>query len=63
MVHASAPGHDTRQDPFVGGFDEFVDQLGGRDVTDPAALFAGRQSQPDEQVGFAGAGSEGDRLQ
>jgi len=62
-VQASVSGHDTGQDPFVSGFDEFVDQLRGADVADPAALFAGRQPQPYEQVGLAGAGSEGDRLQ
>jgi hypothetical protein len=37
--------HDAGEDPLVGGFDEFVDQLRGGDVADPAALLAGRQSQ------------------
>ena len=41
---------------FVGGFDELVDQLWGGDVADPAALFAGSDTERDEQVGFAGAG-------
>ena len=56
MVQSSVAGDDTGEDPFVGGFDEFVDQLRGGDVADPAALFAGRQPQPYEQVGLAGAG-------
>ena len=38
-------------------------QLGGGDVADPAAVFAGRQPQPDEQVRLARPGSDGDRLQ
>jgi len=37
--------------------------LRGGDVANPAALLAGRQPESDEQVGLAGAGSEGDRLQ
>ena len=56
QIQASVAGHDAGQDPFVGGFDEFVDQLRGGDVSDPAALFAGGQPQPDEQMAFAGAG-------
>ena len=63
QVQASVAGHDTGQDAVVGGFDEFVDQLRGGDVANPAALLAGRQPESDEQVGLAGAGSEGDRLQ
>lgn len=55
-VQAPVAGHHARQDPFVGGFDEFVDQPGGGEVADPSALFAGRQPQPDEQVGLAGPG-------
>ena len=51
QVQASVAGHDAGQDPFVGGFDEFVDQLRGGDVADSTALFAGRQPEPDEQVG------------
>jgi hypothetical protein len=42
--------------PVVGGFGEFVDQLGGGGVADPAALLAGGQPEADEQVGLAGAG-------
>ncbi len=56
QIQASVAGHDARQDTFVGGFDEFVDQLRGSDVADSAALFAGRQPQPDEEVGLACAG-------
>ena len=38
QVQTSAAGHDARQYSFVGGFDEFVDQLRGGDVADsPAA--------------------------
>ncbi|OBF62449.1 hypothetical protein A5756_00945 [Mycobacterium sp. 852002-53434_SCH5985345] len=50
QIQASVASHDARQDPFVGGFDEFGDQLRGGDVAGPAALFAGRQPQPDEQA-------------
>ena len=50
QVESSVAGDDAGQDAFVGGFDEFVDQLGGSDVADAAALFAGGQAQPDEQM-------------
>jgi hypothetical protein len=40
----------------VGGFGELVDQGGGGDVPDPAALFGGGGAEGDEQVGLAGAG-------
>ncbi|ORV86566.1 hypothetical protein AWC11_17290 [Mycobacterium interjectum] len=63
QIEASVAGHDAGEDTFVCGFDEFVDQLGGGDVADSAALFAGGDPQPDEQMGLAGSGSEGDRLQ
>ncbi len=63
QMQASVAGHDPGEDTFVGGFDEFVDQLGGGDVADSTALLAGSQSQPDEQMGLAGSRSEGDRLQ
>ena len=56
QIQASVAGHDAGKDTFVGGFDEFVDQLGGGDVADSASLFASREAKPDEQVGFAGAG-------
>jgi hypothetical protein len=42
--------------PFVGGLDQFVHQLRGGDVADPAALFARGQAEGDEEVAFAGAG-------
>ncbi len=56
QVEAAVAGDDAGQLAFVGGLDEFVDQLRGGDVADPAALFAGGQSEPDQQVGLAGAG-------
>jgi hypothetical protein len=62
-IQAPGAGDDAGEDAFVGGFDEFVDQLCGGDVADAAALFAGSEAQPDEQVALAGADSEGDRLQ
>ena len=56
QVQTPVAGHDAGQNTFVGGFDEFVDQLRGGDVADPAALLAGGQSQPDEQMRLAGPG-------
>src|SRR6478672_4191850 len=56
QIQASVAGHDAGQDPCVGGFDELVDQLCGGDVADPAALFAGSQPEPYEQVGLSSAG-------
>jgi hypothetical protein len=56
QVEAAVAADDAGQLPLVGGFGEFVDQLGGGGVTDPAALLAGGQAQADEQVGVAGAG-------
>ena len=56
QVEPAVAADDAGQAPFVGGFDEFVDQLGGGDVADPAALFAGGQAETDEEMGFAGAG-------
>jgi hypothetical protein len=38
-------GHDAGQDLFVGGLDEFVDQLAAGDVADLAALLAGGQPE------------------
>ena len=63
QIQAPVPGHHPRQDAFVGGFDEFVDQLCCGDVADPVAFFARSQPQTYKQVSFSGAGSEGDRLQ
>ena len=56
QVEAAVAGDDAGQASFVGGFDEFVDELGGGGVADPAALFAGGDAEADEQVGLAGAG-------
>jgi hypothetical protein len=63
-VEAGVEGDDAGQGALVGGFDEFVDELGGRDVADPAALLAGGEPEADEQVGLAGAGvaEQDDRL-
>lgn len=51
-VEAAVAGDDARQLSLVGGLDEFVDQLGGRDVADPASLLAGVQTECDEQMTF-----------
>ena len=56
QVESAVAGDDAGESSFVGGFDEFVDELRGGDVADSAALFAGGDAEPDEQVGFAGAG-------
>src|SRR5262249_14852112 len=63
-VQAAVAADDAGQRPLVGGFDELVDQGGGGDVADPAALLAGGQAQADQQVGLAGAGvaEQHDRL-
>jgi hypothetical protein len=42
QVQAVIASDAPRQDPVVGGLDEFVDQLGGGEVANPAALFAQR---------------------
>jgi hypothetical protein len=44
-IQAPVAGDDAGEHAFVGGFDEFVDELGGRDVADLAALFAGGQPE------------------
>ena len=56
QVEAAVAADDPGQDSFVGGFDEFVDQLGGGGVADASSLFAGGQAQSDEEMTFAGAG-------
>jgi hypothetical protein len=56
QIEAAVAGDDAGQDAFVGGFDELVDELGGGDVADSAALFAGCEAQPGREVGLAGAG-------
>ncbi len=40
---------------LVGGFDEFVDELGGQDVAHLVAGLGGGGPEPDEQVALAGA--------
>jgi hypothetical protein len=52
QVEASVAADDAREDSFVGGFDELVDELGGGDVADAASLFAGGEAETDEQVRF-----------
>src|SRR5262249_12172848 len=49
-VRAAVAAGQAGQLPLVGGLDQLVDQLGGGDVTDPAAPLAGRQAEPDQQV-------------
>src|SRR5512142_945460 len=56
QVDPAVPGDGAGQGLVVGGLDELVDQRGGGDVADPAAVFGGGGAQPDEQVGLAGAG-------
>src|SRR5262249_61706198 len=48
-VRAAVAAGQAGQLPLVGGLDQLVDQLGGGDVTDPAAPLAGRQAEPDQQ--------------
>ena len=43
QIQAPVAGHHPGQDAFIGGFDEFVDQLCCVNVADPAAFFAGSQ--------------------
>jgi len=52
QVEAAVAADDAGEDAFVGGFDEFVDELCGGDVADAAALFAGSEAKPDEEVGL-----------
>jgi hypothetical protein len=46
QVQAAVAADDPREDAFVSGFDELVDELGGGDVADAAALLAGRRPRP-----------------
>ena len=55
QIQPAVAAHDAGEHSPVGGLDEFIDQRGAGDVTDSAALFAGGQTQADEQVGLAGA--------
>jgi hypothetical protein len=56
QVQAGVAAHDAGQLAVIGCFDQFVDQVRGGDVADAAALFAGGQAQPDEQVRLPGPG-------
>ena len=56
QVESAVAGDDARQASVVGGFGEFVDQLGGGGVADPASLLAGGDAEPDEEMAFPGAG-------
>ena len=47
---------DAGELALAGGFGEFVDEQGAGGVADPAALLAGGHAEPDQEVGFAGAG-------
>jgi len=40
QVEAGVAADEVGQDAVVGGFDEYVDEVGGGDVADPAVLFA-----------------------
>ena len=55
QVDAAVAGDGAGELAFVGGFDEFVDELGGEDVADPVAGLGGGGPEPDEQVALAGA--------
>src|SRR5262249_31590916 len=63
QVDAAVAGDGLGELLVVGSFDELVDELGGQNVADPEPGHGGLGAQADEQVGFAGAGREGDRLQ
>ena len=63
QIQASVAGHEARQAPLSAASTSSLTSCGG-DVADPAAAFAGRQPQPYERVGLAGAGvaEQHDRL-
>jgi hypothetical protein len=63
QVQATIAADGSGQGALVGGLDQLVDQRGGGDIADRAALLAGRHADADQQVGLAGAGRNGDRLQ
>ena len=46
-------GDESSESSFVGGLDEFVDELRAGCVADAAALLAGGSAESDEEVGFA----------
>jgi len=43
QIEPGVAADDVEQDVVGGGFDEFVDKVGGGGVADPAVLFAGGQ--------------------
>jgi hypothetical protein len=53
----------ARQHVVVGGLGEFVDQRRAGHVADSPAGLTGGDAGPDEQVAFAGASRDSDRLQ
>jgi hypothetical protein len=55
QVEAAVAADDAGKDAVVGGFGELVDQAGGGDAADPAALLAGGLAQADQQAVIAGA--------
>ena len=55
QVESAVAGDEAAESSFVCGFGEFVDELGGSDVADAEALFAGGETEPDEEMRFAGA--------
>jgi len=55
QVQAGVAANDAGQLPFVGGLDQFVDQLRAGDVADPASLLAGGEPESEQEVGFARA--------
>jgi hypothetical protein len=61
QVEAAVAGDDAGELPLVGGFGEFVDELGGGGVADAAALLAGGQAETDQQMSLAGAGARARR--
>ena len=50
QVHPAVAGYEFGEVFVVGGFDEFVDQLGGQGVADAVAGFGGAGAQPDQQT-------------
>jgi hypothetical protein len=55
QIDAAVAGDGLVERQFVGGLDEFVDELGGQDVFDSVAGHGCFRAQRDEQVGLAGA--------
>jgi len=55
QIDPAVAGDRLGQDPFVGGLDEFVDELGGQDVLHPVPGHRRCGAQADQQVALAGA--------